>query len=315
MITQTQPTTDSLLPFAASGHDHRNDSQKPSTITEEEHRANEEFLAGAYAPNTAMAYRSQLRAWVNWCAQRGLSPRGADADALVTYIRERAEGVAIGDRYHWPAKPNSLNVACAAISKAYGVAELPDITKHARVREALRSHRYRMARAGVRVRQAEALTAENMAAIRATALLPRRGRGGMETGEQARRRGLADIALVGLMRDCMLRRSEAADVRWGPYHLTPGWHRTTPRGGIEDRPGGRGRAAVRQQAGDAGPRRPQARWRRGAAGVRPSPEINRKAHCGRSPRRGGGPEPTAATAPALAWRGTSRGPARSCPRS
>ena len=218
MTTQTRPATDHRLPFPAPHHADRTSSQKPSTITEEEHRANEDFLAGAYAPNTAIAYRSQLRVWVSWCAQRGLSPADADADSLVTYIRERAEGVAIGERHHGPAKPNSLNVACAAISKAYEVAGLPDVTKHARVREALRSHRSRVARAGVRVKQAEALTAENMAAIRATALQPRRGRGGMETEGQARRRGLVDIALVGLMRDCMLRRSEAADVRWS--HIT-----------------------------------------------------------------------------------------------
>ena len=218
MTIQTRPTTDSRLPFPAPHHEDRTSSQKPSPVTEEEHRANEEFLAGAYAPNTANAYRSQLRAWVSWCAQRGLSPAGADADTLVTYIRERAEGTVIGGRHHRPAKPNSLNVACAAISKAYEVAGIPDITKHPKVREALRSHRYRTARAGIRVKQAEALTAENMAAIRATALLPRRGRGGMETGEQARRRGQVDIALVALMRDCMLRRSEAADVRWS--HIT-----------------------------------------------------------------------------------------------
>ena len=68
------------------------------------------------------------------------------------------------------------------------------------------------------VKQAEALTAESMAAIRATALFPRRGRGGVETEGQARRRGLVDIALSGLMRDCLLRRSEAAEVRWG--HIT-----------------------------------------------------------------------------------------------
>ena len=218
MTAQTQPATDHLLQFPVAHHEDRTGSQEPSTITEEEHRANEEFLAGAYAPNTRTAYRSQLRAWVSWCAQRGLSPAGADPDSLITYIRERADGTVIGGRYHRPAKPNSLNVACAAISKAYEVAELPDITKNPRVREALRSHRYRMARAGIRVKQAEALTAESMAAIRATALRPRRGRGGMETGEQARRRGLVDIALVGLMRDCLLRRSEAADVRWD--HIT-----------------------------------------------------------------------------------------------
>ena len=218
MTTDANPPTDDWLPLPAPYHADRAGSLNPSTITEEEHRANEDFLAGAYAPNTAMAYQSQLRAWAGWCVQRGLSPAGADADALVTYIRQRAEGTSIGDRFHRPAKPNSLNVACAAISKAYEVAGLSDITKHPRVREALRSHRYRVAREGLRVKQAEALTAENMAAVRATALHPRRGRGGTETEERARRRGLVDIALLGLMRDCMLRRSEAADVRWS--HIT-----------------------------------------------------------------------------------------------
>ena len=167
MTTEAQPSTDDRLLLPAPHHEDRNHSHTPSTITEEEHRANAEFLAGAYAPNTRMAYQSQLRAWANWCAQRGLSPADADADSLVTYIRERAEGTSIGGRHHRPAKPNSLNVACAAISKAYEVAGLPDVTNHATVREALRSHRHRMARAGVRVKQAEALTAENVAAIRA----------------------------------------------------------------------------------------------------------------------------------------------------
>lgn len=109
-------------------------------------------------------------------------------------------------------------MACAAISKAYEVAGLPNITKHPKVREALRSHKSRTARAGIRVRQAEALTAEYLAAIRVTVLHPRKGRGGMETEQQARRRGLIDIALIGLMRDCLLRRSEAAAVRWN--HIT-----------------------------------------------------------------------------------------------
>ena len=143
------------------------------------------------------------------------NPADADADTLVTYIRERAEGVVVGERLHRPAKPNSLNVACAAISKSYEVAGMDDITKHPRVREAVRAHRYRMAREGVRAKQAEALTAENMAAIRAIALRSRRGRGGVESEAAARRRGLVDIAL---MRDCMLRRSEATDVRWS--HIT-----------------------------------------------------------------------------------------------
>ena len=218
MTAQVHPST-SIALIPAARREEGNATGWPQTITEEEHRANEEFLSGAYAPNTSRSYRSQLRVWAAWCVQRGTSPADADADTLVTYIRERAEGVVIGERTHGPAKPNSLNVACAAISKAYEVAGMEDVTRHPRVREALRAHRYRMAREGVRVRQAEALTAENMAAIRATALMPRMGRGGMESEETARRRGLADIALIGLMRDCMLRRSEAAVVRW--EHITP----------------------------------------------------------------------------------------------
>lgn len=218
MTTETNSTIDYLLPLTAPPNGRSNGAGPPSSITDEEHRANAEFLAGAYALNTGLAYRSQLKAWVNWCAQRGLSSFDADSDALVAYIRERAQGTTIDGRQYKPAKPNSLNVACAAISKAYEIAELPNITKHPKVREALRSHKSRTARAGIRVRQAEALTAEYLAAIRVTALHPRKGRGGMETEEQARRRGLVDIALIGLMRDCLLRRSEAASVRWN--HIT-----------------------------------------------------------------------------------------------
>ena len=214
MTTQGTKTPDDDLLLTLPEYGQQDSSDSPSAITDDEQRANAEFLAGAYAANTGIAYRSQLKAWVNWCTQRALPLREANGDSLVTYIRERAQGVTIGDRFHKPAKPNSLNVACAAISKAYELAGLPDITKNTSVREALKSHKNRTARTGIRVRQAEALTAESMAAIRATALYPRKGRGGMETEDQARRRGLVDIALIGLMRDCLLRRSEAAEVRW-----------------------------------------------------------------------------------------------------
>ena len=218
MTTDTTQQLDDEILLSLPEHLRRDRSGTTSTITHEEQRANAEFLAGAYAANTSVSYRSQLKTWVNWCGRRGLPPQEANGDALVTYIRERAQGVTIGDRFYRPAKPNSLNVACAAISKACQVAGLPDITKDTKVREALKSHRSRTARASVMVKQAEALTAESMAAIRATALHPRKGRGGMETKDQARRRGLVDIALIGLMRDCLLRRSEAAEVRWN--HIT-----------------------------------------------------------------------------------------------
>ena len=212
------PTHQELLPLATrrTGQD---GSQALPAITEAEHRANEEFLAGAYAPNTSRSYRSQLRAWAAWCVQRGTSPAEANADTLISYIRERAEGVVIGERLHRPAKPNSLNVACAAISKAYEVAGMDDITRQPRVREALRAHRYRMAREGLRVRQAEALTSEDMAAIRATAIRPRRGRGGNgvrgDGPTQGPYRHRSDRADEGLHAEAQ--RGRGCEV--GPHHV------------------------------------------------------------------------------------------------
>ena len=64
-------------------------------------------------------------------------------------------------------------------------------------------------------RQAKGISREALAAIRATACRPRRGRGGkIERWEQARARGQVDIALCCLMFDGLLRRSEAAMLRW-----------------------------------------------------------------------------------------------------
>ena len=64
-------------------------------------------------------------------------------------------------------------------------------------------------------RQAGALTADVLAVIRLTAVRPRpRGRG-FETAEQAAQRGKFDPALVAVLSDTGLRRSEASSLTWG----------------------------------------------------------------------------------------------------
>ena len=64
-------------------------------------------------------------------------------------------------------------------------------------------------------RQAGALTADVLAVIRLTAVQPRlRGRG-IETAEQAKERAKFDLALVAVLADGGLRRSEAAALTWG----------------------------------------------------------------------------------------------------
>jgi len=77
-------------------------------------------------------------------------------------------------------------------------------------------------RIGLPQRQAAPLNASGLAAIRATAHIPRRGRGGrMETEDFARRRGAVDYAIASVMRDALLRISETAVLTWADVHPAP----------------------------------------------------------------------------------------------
>ena len=69
-------------------------------------------------------------------------------------------------------------------------------------------------------RQAAALTADALARVREVLRLPRRGRGGrMESADTARRRAALDLAIIGVLADGGLRRSEAAALTWGDVEL------------------------------------------------------------------------------------------------
>ena len=71
-------------------------------------------------------------------------------------------------------------------------------------------------------RQAKPLTETALAAVKATAGIPRRYRDRAVRAENAwaaRRRGQVDIALLSVLRDGILRRSEAAALRWGDVEI------------------------------------------------------------------------------------------------
>ena len=71
-------------------------------------------------------------------------------------------------------------------------------------------------------KQADALTTDALARIRETACLPRPGRGGrMESAAVAQARGAIDLAIVGVMADGGLRRSEAAALTWNDVEFWP----------------------------------------------------------------------------------------------
>ena len=82
---------------------------------------------------------------------------------------------------------------------------------HPGVRNIIAGHARRQ---GVAPRQAQPIDRTAAQAIAATAARPRAGRGGTETRPQAARRAALDVALVYVMRDGLLRRSEAAALRW-----------------------------------------------------------------------------------------------------
>ncbi len=162
------------------------------------------ILGHEISKNTKRSYETQWRLFVDWARSKGVPALPADPVHVAVYLAERME-------LHGH-KPATLRSAASAVSYAHKTADLNDPCASQEVKNALKSA---ARKAGREQRQAEALTAEEMQKIRGRARLPRYRRGGgMENVEAAERRGLADIAMISLMRDAMLRVSEAATLQW-----------------------------------------------------------------------------------------------------
>lgn len=156
------------------------------------------------SPNTMKNYRVQWGNFIAWTAGKGIRALPADPAQVAVYLAERIE-----EHGH---KPATLRAAAAAIGFIHRTAGQVDPCTGPEVKRTLRSA---TRKAGKRQKQAEALTAEALAAIRSTIYKPRRGRGGrFESKETARCRGNLDVALISLMRDAMLRVSEATVLTW-----------------------------------------------------------------------------------------------------
>ena len=197
------------------------------TVRSEHAERIEAAVADVLSANTRRAYATAWRAWSAWCASERIEPLPAQPVHVAAYLAERAEdGVGI----------STLRTAVAAIAHEHASRGAPSPAIHPGVRRVLRGLSRRQAWDGHTPRQAAALTAEALAAIRATAHRPRTGPGGRtESAEQARRRGDMDVAIVTVMRDALLRRSEAAALTWAD---------------VERYPDGTGRLTVRRSKGD-----------------------------------------------------------------
>ena len=170
-------------------------------------RAADEAVADALeavlSDNTQRVYGTQWRLFESWCGDVGLRSLPAEPLTVARYLAVRAgDGASIA----------TLRLAASAIAKAHQLAGHESPCRDPGVRASLKGWGRRLAKPQ---RQAGALTADVLSVIRLTAPKPRaRGRG-LETAEQAAQRARFDLALVAVLSDGGLRRSEAAALTWG----------------------------------------------------------------------------------------------------
>ena len=166
--------------------------------------------------STHRNYEAQWNRFVEWANQEGISHTlPLDPGVVVRYLEDRRHGnisPAWNRKVASPATPGTLRVAAAAIRYRHARLGMPDPCSTVQVWSALE----RLAPGnGVEQNHASPLDRPSFVRIRETVTEPRIGRSGkLERGRTALRRGLCDIALIGVMRDAMLRVAEAAELKW-----------------------------------------------------------------------------------------------------
>ena len=160
-------------------------------------------LESVLSDNTHRVYGTQWRVFTGWCDDVGLTSLPAEPLTVARYLAARANsGATIA----------TMRLATSAIAKAHEWAKLESPCRDPGVRASLKGWGRRLAKPQ---RQSGALTADVLAVIRLTAVQPRKRGRGIETPDQAAERGKFDVALVAVLSDGGLRRSEAAALTWG----------------------------------------------------------------------------------------------------
>ena len=161
-------------------------------------RATARTLAEAsISPNTAAAYRSALMRVDSWHGDRGIT----DA-SLAAYL---------GEIYDSGRAPATASVAMAAVAFRARLAGQPNPIGE-QTRRVLAG--YRRSGAGRGREQAHGMTADDLAAILATAHTPRRTARGVESADVATARGELDAVIAGLLFMAGLRRSGRTGAAW-----------------------------------------------------------------------------------------------------
>ena len=202
--------------------------QRTANLADSHIAAIAEAVEHSRRPATRKAYAGAWKRFREWARSEGLEALPADPLTVAAYLTHRA---AAG------RSMSTLAMDRKAISHEHRMAGLPTPTATEGVRQTFAGLRNRLAEEGRgEPRQARGLTAEALDAIRRTAHRPRSGpTGRTESARCARRRGDVDIAIASVMRDALLRRSEAAALRWeavkfvadGSARLTVGRSKTS----------------------------------------------------------------------------------------
>ena len=186
-------------------------SKRADRLTGEDIQNLNAVLQHAIADSTKSNYRVQWLRFAAWAEDRKMSALPSDPAHVAAYLAERSEKA--GHR------PGTLRAAASAIAFIHRAAGLADPCASSAVRRILSGA---TRKAGRMQKQAAALTAKAFARIQATAYKPRRGRGGrLESRTLAKQRGSVDVAIISLMRDAMLRVSEAAHLTWADIGAEP----------------------------------------------------------------------------------------------
>ena len=158
-------------------------------------------------PSTRRAYSRAWARFERWADAEGLQSLPSDPVTVAAYFAHRAaEGLS----------PATLAMDRKAISQHHRSRGHANPTASEGVKLTLAGLRNQAFEEGRgEPRQAQGLTAAALDSIRATAWHPRTGpTGRRESVDAARRRAEVDIAIASVMRDALLRRGEAAGLRW-----------------------------------------------------------------------------------------------------
>ena len=183
--------------------------QEQDRLTTTDARTVADALEQAAAPNTRRAYAGAWAAFTTWASASGYPVLPASQETLSAYLGQLAgQG----------RKLATVRLHRAAVMKAHRLAGHSS-TGGELVGAVLKGLGRQF---GGPQKQAQPLTHTVLAAIRATAPIPRRTRGGnLETAAAAARRGATDVAIITTMRDGLLRVSEAAALTWGDIQPQP----------------------------------------------------------------------------------------------